>query len=105
MVQRLREYNEYDAQVIALQKIASISGIVVEEVNYRGKPEKKRVDDWWFSAGYFGGNHEFNFRRTSRKYCQTGNGALRAYAFWVKDIIKKALTYVGVFLLDANIQN
>lgn len=45
MVQRLREYNEYDAQVIALQKIAIISGIVVEEVNYRGKPEKKRVDD------------------------------------------------------------
>lgn len=46
MVQRLREYIEYDAQVIALQKIASISGIVVEEVKYRGKPEKeKRVDD------------------------------------------------------------
>lgn len=46
MVQRLREYNEYDAQVITLQKIASISDIVVEEVNYRGKQEKeKRVDD------------------------------------------------------------
>ena len=46
MVQRLREYNEYDAQVIALQKIAGISDIVVEEVNYRGKAEKeKRVDD------------------------------------------------------------
>lgn len=47
MVQRLREYNEYDAQVIALQKIASISGIVVEEVNYRGKPEKRElmIDD------------------------------------------------------------
>lgn len=46
MVQRLREYNEYDAQVIALPKIAGISDIVVEEVNYRGKAEKeKRVDD------------------------------------------------------------
>nr|DAZ10579.1 MAG TPA: hypothetical protein [Caudoviricetes sp.] len=37
-------------------------------------------------------HYEFNFRGTSRKYCQTGNGALWAYSFRLKDINVKALT-------------